>query len=105
MIYNLVAFSNTNLDSVISIGFFHGYSFITICLIFAQALMYLISASFYTLNTPPNIFLFSIQNFIYNINHADCICSEVVIMVLKYVDSIVKVSMHIFIRNKFKFYY
>ncbi|KAK8962820.1 CMP-sialic acid transporter 4 [Platanthera guangdongensis] len=38
VIYNLVAFYNTNLDRAISIGFFHGYSFITICLIFAQAL-------------------------------------------------------------------
>ncbi|KAK8962819.1 CMP-sialic acid transporter 4 [Platanthera guangdongensis] len=38
MIYNLVAFRNTNLDRAISICFFHGYSFITVCLIFTQTL-------------------------------------------------------------------
>ncbi|KAK8939933.1 hypothetical protein KSP40_PGU005701 [Platanthera guangdongensis] len=37
VIYNLIAFCNTDLDRVIFIGFFHGYSSITIYLIFAQA--------------------------------------------------------------------
>ncbi|KAK8940302.1 CMP-sialic acid transporter 4 [Platanthera guangdongensis] len=36
VIYNLIALCNTDLDRVIFIGFFHGYSSITICLIFAQ---------------------------------------------------------------------
>ncbi|KAK8914592.1 CMP-sialic acid transporter 4 [Platanthera zijinensis] len=38
MVYNLIAFCNTDLDNAIFVGFFQGYSFNTICLIFAQTL-------------------------------------------------------------------